>query len=91
MTNENNTVIYIGVTSNLNKRVFQHKTKSYKGFTSKYNCTKLVYFEEFLEVNEAIAREKHLKNGNRSRKESLINKNNPDWQDLSEGWLFNGI
>ena len=89
LTNKNNTVIYIGVTSNLLKRVYQHKTKVYKGFTSKYNCDKLVYFEEFDSINEAIAREKQLKAGNRKRKEDLINLENPNWNDLSDSWLFN--
>lgn len=88
MTNKNNTVIYIGVTSDLLKRVYQHKTKSYKGFTSKYNCDKLVYFVEFTDINQAILREKQFKSGNRKRKEDLINLNNPDWKDLSDGWLF---
>ncbi|WP_298779348.1 GIY-YIG nuclease family protein [uncultured Polaribacter sp.] len=88
LTNKNNTVIYIGVTSNLIKRIYQHKTKVFKGFTSKYNCDKLVYFEEFDNINDAIAREKQLKAGNRKRKEDLINLENSDWNDLSEGWLF---
>lgn len=88
MTNKNNTVIYIGVASNLTKRVYQHKTKEFKGFTAKYNCDKLVYFEEFTDINQAISREKQLKAGNRKRKEDLINKDNPEWNDLSDGWLF---
>ncbi|MEC3906181.1 GIY-YIG nuclease family protein [Tamlana sp. 2201CG12-4] len=88
MANKNNTVIYIGVTSHLLKRVYQHKTKVHKGFTAKYNCNKLVYFEEFSDINQAIAREKQLKSGNRKRKEDLINSINPDWNDLSDGWLF---
>ena len=88
LTNKTNTVIYIGVTSNLEKRIYQHKTKTYKGFTSKYNCDKLVYFETFSDINDAIAREKQLKAGNRKRKEELINVNNPEWKDLSDGWLF---
>jgi putative endonuclease len=88
MTNKNNTVIYIGVTSDLLKRVYQHKMKIYKGFTYKYNCDKLVYFEEFDDINLAITREKQLKTGNRKRKESLINSVNPEWNDLSDGWLF---
>ncbi len=88
MTNKNNTVIYVGVTSNLLKRVYQHKTKTYKGFTSKYNCDKLVYFEEFGDINQAISREKQIKGGSRKRKEDLINSNNPEWKDLSDGWLF---
>ena len=80
LTNKNNTTIYIGVTSNLLKRIYQHKAKIFKGFTSKYNCEKLVYFEEFDNINKAIAREKQLKSGNRKRKE--------DWNDLSDTWLF---
>jgi len=88
MTNKNNTVIYIGVTSNLLKRVYQHKTKAYKGFTYKYNCDKLIYFEEFNDINHAISREKQLKAGNRKKKEDLINSLNPEWKDLSDGWLF---
>ena len=58
MTNKTNTVIYIGVSSNLLKRVYQHKTKIHKGFTAKYNCDKLVYFEDFSDINQAITREK---------------------------------
>ena len=88
MANKNNTVIYIGVSGNLLKRVYQHKTKSYKGFTSKYNCDKLVYFEEFEDINLAIVREKQLKTGNRQRKEELIKQENPNWEDLSDGWIF---
>jgi putative endonuclease len=88
MTNKNNNVIYVGVTSDLLKRVYQHKTKTYKGFTAKYNCDKLIYFEEYDAINFAIAREKQLKSGNRKRKERLINAENPEWNDLSDGWLF---
>ena len=88
MSNKNNTTIYVGVSSNLVKRVYQHKNKTFKGFTSKYNCDKLVYFEEFENIEEAIQREKQVKKGNRKRKEDLINKDNPEWNDLSEGWLF---
>lgn len=91
MSNQNNNVLYIGVTSNLIKRVYQHKTKSYKGFTEKYNCDKLVYFEVFSDINEAIIREKQLKKGSRQRKNALINKDNPHWLDLSEGWVFDVI
>jgi len=88
MSNKNDSVIYIGVTSNLIKRVYQHKAKILKGFTSKYNCDKLVYFEEFKDINQAITREKQLKSGNRKRKEELIKKENSNWNDLSDGWLF---
>ncbi|GGK60536.1 MULTISPECIES: GIY-YIG nuclease family protein [Flavobacteriaceae] len=89
MTNKNNTVIYIVVTSNLLKRIFQHKHKIYKGFTSKFNADKLVYFEEFEDVTLAISREKQLKSGNRKRKEQLIFEMNPNWIDLSEDWVLN--
>jgi len=89
MTNKNNSVLYIGVTSNLIKRVYQHKTKAYKGFTEKYNCVKLVYFETFSDMNEAIIREKQLKKGNRKRKDNLVSQMNPKWEDLSDGWVFN--
>ena len=89
LTNKNNTVIYIGVTSDLQKRICQHKTKALKGFTAKYNCDKLVYFEEFNDIREAIAREKQLKSGNRVKKEQLIISKNPEWKDLSTDWLFN--
>ncbi len=88
MTNKNNTVLYIGVTSDLIKRVYQHKIKAYKGFTEKYNCYKLVYFEVFSNINEAVLREKQLKKGNRKRKNDLVNQMNPKWKDLSEGWIF---
>ena len=88
MSNKNNTTIYVGVSSNLVKRVYQHKNKTFKGFTSKYNCDKLVYFEEFENIEEAIQREKQVKKENRKRKEDLINKDNLNWEDLSDGWLF---
>jgi len=88
MTNKNNTVLYIGVTSNLVKRVYEHKTKKHKGFTEKYNCNKLVYFEVYSDINEAISREKQLKKGNRIRKNNLVAIENPNWIDLSENWIF---
>ena len=65
MTNNSNKVLYIGVTSDLTKRVMQHKNHVYEGFTEKYNCTKLVYFEECNDINSAIRREKQLKNWHR--------------------------
>lgn len=84
MTNKNNTVIYTGMTNNLVRRVYEHKNKLLPGFTSKYNVTKLVYFEETGDVNSAIAREKQLKAGSRKKKEELINLFNKDWIDLSD-------
>jgi putative endonuclease len=88
MTNKNKSVIYIGVTANLVKRVYEHKVKLYKGFTAKYNCDKLVYFEEYENINEAIIREKQLKSGNRTRKEKLVVLNNSSWEDLAKDWVF---
>ncbi len=89
ITNKNNSVLYIGVTSNLEKRVLQHKTKFYpKSFTARYNCNKLVYFEIFSNINDAIFREKQLKKRSRKYKNDLVNKDNPNWNDLSDGWLF---
>lgn len=86
-TNKNKTVLYIGATNNLEKRIIQHKTKTYKNsFSARYNCDHLVYFEEYEDVNDAFLREKQLKAGNRKRKEKLINELNPEWKDLAEKW-----
>ena len=83
MTNENNNVLYTGVTSNLVARVSEHRDKLYsKSFTSRYNINKLIYFEVFDTIEEAIAREKQIKAGSRKRKEKLINAMNPEWRDL---------
>ncbi|NND26693.1 MAG: GIY-YIG nuclease family protein [Flavobacteriaceae bacterium] len=86
LTNSTNRVLYVGVTSNLNLRIVQHKSKYYKGFTSRYNCNKLVYFEEFTSINDAIIREKQLKAGSRSNKLRLINRMNPEWLDLFDNF-----
>ncbi len=85
MTNRQNTVLYTGVTSDLKKRVYQHQNSLIPGFTKKYNCHKLVYFECHEEIVEAIAREKQIKAGSRKKKENLIDELNPEWNDLSEG------
>jgi putative endonuclease len=83
MTNENNTTLYIGVTSDLITRITQHKEKFYNSsFTARYNLTKLVYYETFHSIVEAIHREKQLKAGSRKKKVALINSINPDWNDL---------
>jgi putative endonuclease len=74
--------LYIGVTSNLIKRVFEHKNKFVKGFTEKYSCNKLVYYEVGEGAYSAIEREKQLKNWRREKKENLIKKINPHWKDL---------
>ena len=83
LTNWNNKVLYIGVTSDLVKRVNQHKSKALAGFTSKYNVNKLVYYELHRDVNYAIRREKELKGWSRAKKNNLIASINPDWLDLS--------
>lgn len=75
--------LYVGVTSKLNQRVWQHKKSLIKGFTKKYKCHKLVYFEEYVNIQEALAREKQVKKWRRSKKEILIKKTNPGWRDLA--------
>lgn len=79
-------VIYIGVTANLEKRIYEHKNKIYKGFSQKYNVDKLVYYEQFGEIELAIMKEKEIKKWRREKKDKLINSINPEWNDLSEAW-----
>jgi putative endonuclease len=79
-------VLYVGVTNNLERRVFEHKTHAMKGYTETYNVTRLVYFEDYSDVRSAIDREKVIKGWLRSRKIALINSINPKWKDLSYGW-----
>ncbi|NOX46611.1 MAG: GIY-YIG nuclease family protein [Chlorobi bacterium] len=88
MTNKNNTVLYTGVSSRLRDRVYEHKTGKYKkSYTHRYNCHKLVYYEGFVSIVEAIAREKQIKAGSRKKKEDLINEMNPEWLDLYDQTL----
>lgn len=77
--------LYIGFTNNIERRNQEHKQNIIEGFTKKYKCHKLVYFEQFQNVYEAIKREKELKKWRREKKENLIRMNNPSWKDLSEG------
>jgi putative endonuclease len=84
MPNKGNRVLYTGVTSNLFKRVAEHKNKVMAGFTSNYNLTKLVYYEALNTMEEAIARENQIKGGSRQKKVDLINSKNPEWKDLYE-------
>ncbi|HCJ52126.1 MAG: endonuclease [Candidatus Kerfeldbacteria bacterium RIFCSPLOWO2_01_FULL_48_11] len=86
MTNKRKNVLYTGVTSDLSFRVYEHKNKLKKGFTSKYNIKILVWYEEYDSIYDAIAREKQIKKWVRVKKEELINKLNPTWEDLSEKW-----
>ncbi len=82
MTNPSNKVLYIGVTNSLKRRISEHAESQGSTFTSKYNCTKLVYYEAFPDIEQAIAREKQLKHFKRAWKEDLVNALNPSWQDL---------
>lgn len=82
MTNRMNTVVYTGVTSDLQKRIYEHKEKLVGGFTEKYNVNRLVYYEAFDNIENAILREKQIKAGSRKKKIDLINSINPDYKDL---------
>ncbi len=86
LTNWNNKVMYVGVTNNLKRRIYEHKNKLISGFTKKYNIHKLVYFEETKDVSSAITREKEIKKWHREKKNRLVFENNPGWKDLSEDW-----
>ena len=84
MSNNKNTVLYTGMTNDLKRRVEEHKSNEIKGFTQKYCCHKLVYYEEFSDVNEAIYREKQIKGWMRCKKDNLINVTNAERKDLYE-------
>lgn len=83
LTNQNNTVLYTGVTNNLPRRTYEHKAKLVDGFTKRYNINKLVYYEVFDRIENAILREKQIKGGSRAKKVALIKSMNPKWSDLS--------
>ena len=83
MSNSHNTVLYIGVTNDIERRVSEHKSGLISGFTKRYNCNKLVYFETFNDINQAIEREKQLKGWKRDRKDALIDAVNKERMDLS--------
>ncbi len=86
LTNWDDSVMYIGVTGNLPRRLYEHKNHLVDGFTGKYNVHKLVYYEETNDVYSAISREKQLKKWSRSKKNALVNQMNPQWKDLSQSW-----
>ncbi len=88
MTNTTNTTLYVGVTNNLQRRVYEHKNELIEGFTQKYHLHKLVFFEMTGSIDAAITREKQLKNWRRQKKEELINSINPEWADLSITYKF---
>ena len=85
MTNKHNQVLYTGMTNDLARRAYEHRTGRGGGFTSKYNATKLVYYELCEDVHSAIAREKQIKAGSRQKKLDLIDEMNPEWGDLYDG------
>ncbi|MGH8501869.1 MAG: GIY-YIG nuclease family protein [Gammaproteobacteria bacterium] len=86
LTNRNDKVMYVGVTNDLVRRLYEHKSKLVKGFTEKYKLNKLVYFEQTSDVVAAIGREKEIKKWRREKKNALVNKSNPDWRNLSADW-----
>ena len=83
LTNWNNQVLYVGVTNNLKRRLYEHQHQLVEGFTKKYNVHKLIYFETTTDVKSAITREKQIKGWMREKKNALVNSSNPDWHDLS--------
>jgi len=87
MASKNNRVLYIGVTNNLRRRLTEHKERMNEGFTKRYNCHNLVYFEEHSPPMKTIQREKQLKKWNRDWKVELIEEKNPEWNDLSTDWF----
>ena len=87
LSNKRNGTLYIGLTNDIERRMLEHKNKIHKGFTLKYDVTKLIYFEGFESYNDAYTRERQLKKWRRIWKLALIEKGNPDWNDLSVGWM----
>jgi putative endonuclease len=86
LANQYHTVLYVGVTNDLERRVAEYKARIHEGFTKKYNVTKLVYFETSPSITAAIEREKQLKGGSRTKKLALVDEQNPTWQDLMAGY-----
>ena len=86
LTNWDDSVLYIGVTSNLPRRLYEHRNGLADGFTKKYNVHKLVYFEQTNDVYSALSREKQLKKWSRKKKNDLVQSTNPTWRDLSKDW-----
>ena len=88
MTNNSNKVLYVGVTDSLTRRVAEHAGGGGSFFTHKYKCTKLVYYETFSDIEQAIAREKQIKHYKREWKDELVNGMNPEWKDLGKGLVI---
>lgn len=87
LTNKTDSVMYIGVTNDLKRRLYEHKNELVEGFTKKYKVHKLVYFEEYSDIDNAIAREKQLKKWKRDKKNALVETQNPTWNDWGEGFI----
>ena len=87
LTNWNDKVMYIGMTNDLQRRLYEHKNEFIEGFTKRYKVHKLVYFEETTDVHAALEREKQIKRWRRQKKEALIGTMNADWETLSSGWF----
>ena len=87
MSNKNDTTLYVGFTNDIERRIKEHKSGLTKGFTQRYNCYKLVYFETYSDINQALDREKQIKKWRREKKDLLIKTLNPDLKDLSDGFL----
>ena len=87
LTSQTDAVMYIGVTNDLRRRLYEHKNEQIEGFTKKYHVHKLVYFEEYSDINVAIAREKQLKRWIRDKKNFLVSARNPNWDDLSKNFF----
>ncbi len=88
LTNISKKVLYVGFTDDIIRRILEHKSKKYEGFTKFYNVNRLVYFEKHESIDDAKLRERQLKKWNREWKENLINKLNPKWEDLSENFKY---
>ena len=86
LTNRWKNVLYTGVTNSLERRIWQHKSGAIRGFTKTYNCDRLVHFETYDEIGQAIAREKQIKGWSRAKKNDVINASNPQWMDLAADW-----
>ena len=87
VTNKRNGTLYMGVTGDLKRRIWEHRTNTLSGFTAQYGLSRLVYFEEFRDITAAIDREKQIKAGSRARKLALIEHENSEWRDLAADWF----
>ncbi len=90
LTNRWKNVLYTGVTNSLERRIWQHKNGTIPGFTKNYNCNRLVYFEIYERIEQAIAREKEIKGWTRVKKNALVETQNPEWNDLAADWYLDG-